>query len=117
GPMALQAAISSGQYSHADGVFYGGRGETWSNRTLAELLRAHAGQVRQVAFIDLHTGLGPYGVGEIMNNHAPGEAAFARVNEWFGGEATSTAAGSSSSAAVSGDITLGVRRGLPQAEL
>ncbi|MGH6962267.1 MAG: DUF2817 domain-containing protein, partial [Dongiaceae bacterium] len=65
GPMALQAAISSGQYSHREGVFYGGRGETWSNRTLAELLRAHAGRVRQVAFIDLHTGLGPYGVGEI----------------------------------------------------
>jgi hypothetical protein len=117
GPMALQAAISSGQYSHAGGVFYGGRGATWSNRALAELLRAHAGGVRQVAFIDLHTGLGPYGVGEIMNNHAPGEAAFARVNEWFGGEATSTAAGSSSSAAVSGDITLGVQRGLPQAAL
>ncbi len=117
GPMALQAAISSGQYSHPQGVFYGGRGETWSNRTLAELLRAHAGQVRHVAFIDLHTGLGPYGVGEIMNNHAASEPAFGRVAEWYGGEATSTDAGSSSSAPVSGDITLGVRRGLPQAEI
>ena len=117
GPMALQAAISSGQYSHAQGVFYGGRGKTWSNRTLAELLRAHAGRVKRVAFIDLHTGLGPYGVGEIMNNHAAGEPAFARVNEWFGSEATSIEAGSSSSAPVSGDITLGVRRGLPQAEI
>ena len=117
GPMALQAAISSGQYSHAEGVFYGGRGETWSNRTLAEVLRAHAGQVKRVAFIDLHTGLGPYGVGEIMNNHAAGDPAFARVNEWFGSEATSIEAGSSSSAPVSGDITLGVQRGLPQAEI
>ena len=70
-----------------------------------------------MAFIDLHTGLGPYGVGEIMNNHAAGEPAFARVNEWFGSEATSTDAGSSSSAPVSGDITLGVQRGLPQAEI
>ena len=117
GPMALQAAISSGQYSHAQGVFYGGRGETWSNRTLAELLRGHAGRVKRVAFIDLHTGLGPYGVGEIMNNHAAGEPAFARVNEWFGSEATSIEAGSSSSAPVSGDTTLGVQRGLPQAEI
>jgi Protein of unknown function (DUF2817) len=117
GPMALQAAITSGQYSHADGVFYGGRGETWSNRTLIDLLRAHAGPVRQVAFIDLHTGLGPYGVGEIMNNHAAGEPAFERVAQWFDGEATSTAAGSSSSAPVSGDITLGVQRALPQAEV
>ena len=117
GPMALQAAISSGQYSHAAGVFYGGRSETWSSRTLAELLRAHADRVRRVAFIDLHTGLGPYGVGEIMSNHAGGGPAFARVNAWFGGEATSTDAGSSSSAPVSGDITLGVQRALPQAEV
>jgi len=117
GPMALQAAISSGQYSHAAGVFYGGRGETWSNRTLAELLRAHAGRVKQVAFIDLHTGLGPYGVGEIMNNHAAGEPAFARVSQWFGGEATSTDSGSSSSAPVSGHITFGVQRELPEAEI
>jgi hypothetical protein len=117
GPMALQAAITAGQYSHADGVFYGGRIETWSNRTLIELLRAHAGSVRRVAFIDLHTGLGPYGVGEIMNNHAADEPAFERVTQWFNGEATSTAAGSSSSASVSGDTTLGVQRALPQAEI
>ena len=87
------------------------------DRTLAELLRVHAGSVRQVAFIDLHTGLGPYGVGEIINNHSAGERAFARVSQWFGGEATSTDAGSSSSAPVSGDITLGVERALPQAEI
>ena len=117
GSMALQAAITSGQYSHGEGVFYGGRGETWSNRTLAELLRTHADHVKHIAFIDLHTGLGPYGVGEIINNHAAGESAFARVTQWFGNEATSTDAGSSSSAPVSGDITLGVQRALPQAEI
>jgi len=117
GDMALQAAISSGQYSDAAGVFYGGRAETWSNRTLAELLRRHAGHVRRVAFIDLHTGLGPYGVGEIMNNHNRGEPAFDRVAQWFGSEATSIEAGSSSSAPVSGDTTLGVTGALPQAEV
>jgi len=117
GAMALQAAISSGQYDHAEGVFYGGRKPTWSNRTLIELLRDHAGHVRDAAFIDLHTGLGPHGVGEIMNNHAAGEAAFDRVAQWFGTEATSTESGSSSSAPVSGDTTLGVQRALPQAVL
>jgi Protein of unknown function (DUF2817) len=117
GAMALQAAISSGQYSHADGVFYGGRSATWSHRTLIKLLRDHAGHARKVAFIDLHTGLGPSGVGEIMNNHAIGEAAFDRVTQWYGPEATSTEAGSSSSAPVSGDTTLGVLRALPKAEV
>jgi hypothetical protein len=117
GEMALQAAISSGQYSHARGVFYGGRSETWSNRTLAELLRRHAGRARRVAYIDLHTGLGPYGVGEIITNHGAGEPGFDRVRQWFGGEATSTEAGTSSSAPVSGDTTLGVRRALPRADI
>jgi hypothetical protein len=117
GMMALQAAISSGQYGDAEGVFYGGRTETWSNRTLVALLRRHAAHVRHVAFIDLHTGLGPYGVGEIMNNHGADEPGFDRVAQWFGGEATSTEAGASSSAPVSGDTTVGVTRALPQAEV
>jgi len=117
GAMALQGAVSSGQYSHADGVFYGGRSPAWSNRTLHALLRAHAGRVRKVAFIDLHTGLGPFGVGEIMNNHAGGQPAFDRVTQWYGAEATSTEAGSSSSAPVFGDTTLGVLRALPDAEV
>lgn len=117
GAMALQAAISSGQYNHAQGLFYGGLSETWSNRTMVRLLRDHASHVGKLAFIDLHSGLGPYGVGEIMNNHAVGDAAFDRVAEWFGSEATSTEAGSSSSAPVHGDTTLGVARAVPQAEL
>ncbi|MGH6891671.1 MAG: M14 family metallopeptidase [Dongiaceae bacterium] len=115
GEMALQAAISSGQYSDPRGVFHGGRHATWSNQTLTEVLRHHASDARQVAVIDLHTGLGPYGVGEIMNNHNAGEAAFDRVNSWFGEQATSTEAGSSSSAPVFGDITNGFLRALPAA--
>ena len=117
GAMALQGAISSGQYGHADGVFYGGRSPAWSNRTLLALLRAHARRARKVAFIDLHTGLGPFGVGEIMNNHAGGQPAFDRVTQWYGAEATSTEAGSSSSAPVFGDTTLGLLRALPEAEV
>jgi hypothetical protein len=56
-------------------------------------------------------------VGEIMNNHAAGDAAFARVVDWYGGEATSIEAGTSSSAPISGDVTLGVQQALPDAEL
>ncbi|MGH6961770.1 MAG: DUF2817 domain-containing protein, partial [Dongiaceae bacterium] len=117
GAMALQAAISSGQYGHAAGVFYGGTGATWSHRTLAAILGRLGRGVRRVAFIDLHTGLGPCGYGEIMNNHAAGEASFERVSDWYDGEATSTEAGSSSSAPIHGDITIGVVGALPQAEI
>ncbi len=117
GAMALQSAISSGQYGHAAGVFYGGSGATWSHRTLAAILHRLGRHARSVAFIDLHTGLGPCGHGEIMNNHAAGEPSFARVGDWYGGEATSTEAGSSSSAPIHGDITIGVVGALRHADV
>jgi len=115
GTMALQGAISSGQYGDPEGVFYGGRAPVWSNRTLRLILRREGAGVRHAAFIDLHTGLGPYGVGEIMNNHNPGHSGFARVKDWFGAEATSSDEGSSSSAPVGGDTNIALDDELPQA--
>ncbi len=115
GAMALQAAITSGQYVDDQGIFYGGHWPTWSNRTLHEILRRDASGARHVAFIDLHTGLGRYGVGEIMNNHHPGHPGFERVKDWFAGEATCSEEGSSSSAPVAGDTSIGVDEALPKA--
>jgi hypothetical protein len=106
GVMALQAAITSGQFVDPDGVFYGGQTPTWSNRTLREILGRHVDGARHVGFIDLHTGLGPYGVGEIMNNHVPGHSGYPRVKDWFGAEATSGEDGNSSSAPVAGDTNI-----------
>ncbi len=113
GAMALQSAISSGQYVDPEGVFYGGIEPTWSNRTLRAILRRHADGARHAAFIDLHTGLGPYGVGEVMNNHNPGHSGFTRVKDWFGAEATSTEDGNSSSAPLSGDTNVALDEEMP----
>ena len=115
GTMALQTAVSSGQYVDPDGVFYGGLEPTWSNRTLREILRREGAGARHVAFIDLHTGLGPYGVGEIMNNHHAGHPGFERVKGWFGSEATSDTDGSSSAAPMAGDTSVALDEELPQA--
>jgi uncharacterized protein DUF2817 len=113
GDAALQAAITAGQYHHAEGVFYGGVAPAWSNRLLTRLSSEIAGEARQVAAIDLHSGLGPYGYGEIMNGHAPGTPGFARVEDWFGGEATSYASGDSSSSVLTGDTLSGIERAMP----
>ncbi|MFA6310158.1 MAG: M14 family metallopeptidase [Sterolibacterium sp.] len=86
GMKAVQAAVSGGQYQFADGLFYGGTFPTWSNTTLRGVLRQHAGGARQVAWIDLHTGLGETGAGErgfAGRNDDP--AALARAREWWGG--------------------------------
>ena len=61
---AYQAAITRGQHNHADGLFFGGTTPTWSNQTLRKVLRTYAGNVPRVGWIDIHTGLGPSGVGE-----------------------------------------------------
>ncbi|HEY7689350.1 MAG TPA: M14 family metallopeptidase [Dongiaceae bacterium] len=116
GAMALQSAITSGQYAHADGVFYGGNQASWSQRALAAILQRFGGKVQEVGFIDLHTGLGPAGYGEIISNHETGDA-LARARDWFGDELTSTEAGTSSAALIQGDINNGVAAALPQANV
>ncbi|HVJ43583.1 MAG TPA: M14 family metallopeptidase [Dongiaceae bacterium] len=117
GPLALQAAITSGQYWDDHGVFYGGQTETWSNRTLHRILAAHAPTVKRAAFIDLHTGLGPYGVGEIMSNHFGDSTGNRFIRDWWGDEATFFDDGSTSSAVTTGDTQVGVDRALPQTQV
>ena len=64
GERALQQALSGGQYHHPDGLFFGGAEPTWSHTTLRHVLRQHATRCQRLAWIDLHTGLGPNGHGE-----------------------------------------------------
>jgi hypothetical protein len=115
--MALKSAIRTGQYIDEEGVYYGGHAPTWSNGTFREILARNASGAHHIGFIDLHTGLGPYGVGEIINNHNPADRGFARIKDWFGGEATSSEDGSSTSAPVAGDTNIGLEAALPGAQV
>jgi hypothetical protein len=75
--------ISSGQAVHPDGLFYCGTAPAWSNRTVRAILRAHGSQRRHIAWIDVHTGLGPYGHGEkIFGRHS--SETLARAQAWWG---------------------------------
>lgn len=119
GVAAYQAAISGGQYQFDDGLFFGGTAPTWSNRTLRQVLRTHARQATRLAWIDLHTGLGPNGHGErIFASHRDDAAAYARANVWWGGETavTSMFDGSSTSARLTGLMCSVVDEECPQAE-
>ncbi|MDB6086973.1 MAG: hypothetical protein JWN43_4854 [Gammaproteobacteria bacterium] len=61
----LQAAISAGQYTHSDGMFYGGAAESWSAATFKRIIEAHIPKtVSRLVALDLHTGLGPFAYGE-----------------------------------------------------
>ncbi|WP_281406685.1 DUF2817 domain-containing protein [Mesorhizobium sp. B2-3-5] len=67
GHAGLAAIVEAGQYEFADGLYYGGGGPVWSNRTLHEILKTFAGGARQVIVFDLHTGAGPYGYPALLS--------------------------------------------------
>jgi hypothetical protein len=118
GAMGLQAAVSGGQYSHPNGLFYGGAAPTWSARTFEAVLAEHASSAGHIGWIDVHTGLGPNGHGEkIWGGRDDDAAGIARARRWWGADVTSTGDGSSSSAPLQGLLGERVRRCLPQAEI
>lgn len=116
GAAALQSAVSRGQHGFADGLFYGGTGPTWSNRAWREVLRREAGRARRLAWIDLHTGLGPSGMGERIFACRDDAAALARARAWWGAGVTSIYDGSSTSAFLTGMAFNAVYDECPHAE-
>ncbi|MDP1750335.1 MAG: M14 family metallopeptidase [Reyranella sp.] len=75
--------VSSGQAVHPDGLFYSGTAPAWSNKIIRAILRKHGTWRRHIAWIDVHTGLGPYGHGEkIFGRHSP--ETLARARAWWG---------------------------------
>ena len=117
GAFGLQSAISGGQYTHPDGVFFGGHRPTWSNRTIRAIAREELGRARRVGVIDFHTGLGPSGHGELICAVAPTAKSFARAHAWYGDEMTSPESGTSTSAVVVGVMTDAFPQELPDAEV
>jgi hypothetical protein len=117
GARGLQAAISAGQYRHADGIFYGGNAQTWAHDTQLAILKETLGAARKVAVIDYHTGLGPRGHGERICCHRPETADYARAEAWYAGDVTSPYLGSSSSVELHGVNLLGIEAALPEVEV
>ncbi len=117
GDFGLQGAMSGGQYTRPDGVFYGGAKPTWSNRTIRAIAREELGRAKRVGLIDYHTGLGPFGHGELICTVPPGAKSFARAKAWYGSEMTSPEGGTSTSAVVAGPMLDSFPQELPDAEV
>jgi predicted deacylase len=112
----LQQIVSGGQYDDPKGVFYGGSGPTWSNRWLHDFLGRRLTTARRAAIVDLHTGLGPWGHGELISHEGPGHEMFERQRAWWG-EVTSLLDGSSVSAELAGDWLGAVEAIAPDTEI
>jgi Protein of unknown function (DUF2817) len=117
GMAALQAAVSSGQYTRPGGLFYGGVRPTWSAQMLLRTLReVLPPTVRKLAVLDLHTGLGPPAYGELILDAADPKAR-ERAVRWYGTDVRDLSAGESVSARLTGTMARGIERARPELEL
>ena len=112
----LQEAITGGQYAHPTGVFYGGTEPVWSHRWLRSWCAEQLGAARQVDIIDLHTGLGPWGVGELIASAGSGDPLYERAKALWP-DTRSMIDGDSVSAVLAGDWLAVADQLAPQAEV
>jgi hypothetical protein len=117
GDLAYFTAYSAGQYKHPDGVFYGGKGPTWSRLTTEAICARYLAKRRAVAGVDFHTGLGPHGYGEPICHHRLNTPALLRARAWYGDSLTESASGTTSSQARDGLTHHGYQRALPGVDL
>lgn len=71
GDQALIQDVLRGQHSHPDGLFYGGLEESWTVKNLTQIVKAQSEGASHLAIVDIHTGVGPYGFGEVMRMDRP----------------------------------------------
>lgn len=115
GVKAWQSAISAGQYEFPEGLFFGGNAPTWSNRAVRQVLSQYAGQARDIAWIDLHTGLGPQGVGERIFAGRNDAESISRARQIWGDKVTSIYDGTSTSPLLRGLMWEAIHEAAPSA--
>lgn len=103
GPAASYRALSGGQYAHPRGVQYGGRVPVWSNRVLRDLWARHGAGAELVAYVDLHSGLGPCGTGLLLQT-APEQTVAAELARAWWSDVIRTAPGEGGDAALASGL-------------
>jgi len=97
GRIAFEKAVSAGQYHDPKGACYGGSQPSHGRRVIEQLIESYALCQRDLAVIDLHTGLGAYGYGEVICDHEPDSAGTQAALSLYGDSVTLPLLGTSSS--------------------
>ncbi len=113
---AVTQAVSQGQYTHADGLFYGGDRPAASLVNLRDILQTHASRYARIGWIDVHTGLGPRGHGEKIYAGRRDEAEVARARGWWGADIAVPYQGSSASVDITGHLAGLIYQACPDSE-
>ncbi|WP_036218080.1 M14 family metallopeptidase [Marinospirillum minutulum] len=116
GERLYEEAVSGGQYTHPQGLFYGGKEPSWSRSVLTQLATdLQLAERKAVAIIDVHTGLGDYSVGEVICDHPPNSLGVSWAKRWYGAAVTEPFLGTSSSVPKLGLIDYFWHQTLPDA--
>lgn len=76
--------LFQGQYRHTDGVGFGGLAPTSARRRFEQIVSRVLPNKRDVAVVDLHTGIGPFGVGMKLSVAEAGSDDALRTRQWYG---------------------------------
>lgn len=111
-------ALAGGQYTHPDGLYFGGHAPAWSGRVLQSAIERLAHHTGRVCVIDIHTGLGEFGAGAMISLDERGAPGLARAQSWFGdGILAPFAGGTTGLPRVQGTMLGAWQRGLVQSEV
>ena len=86
----VKSAVSEGQYSHPDGLYFGGDRTEESNRILAAVVADRLAGAEEVLVLDLHTGHGAFGTYTMLSHAAPGDPEDDWLRSVFGEEHVET---------------------------
>lgn len=109
----FQQGAIGGQYKFADGLQFGGHAPTAAHQGLVARVQQQLSQARRVLWLDIHTGLGPFGACEILNGFAVDTDEQRLANEVWQGQVKSAADNQSVSTPLNGLLDVGLRRVLP----
>lgn len=84
GQRFYEIAFSGGQFNDPAGPFYGGHGPSFSRQVIEALIEHYCLAKRRLAVVDVHTGLGPYGYGEVICDHPLDTDGLVTAIEWYG---------------------------------
>lgn len=84
GMPALIDTIMRGQYTHPQGIEFGGTKQEWSTKTVLSVLNEKVLPAQKVFYVDWHTGLGEYGKTFFIHDYGESDPETERLAKYFG---------------------------------
>lgn len=105
GVKKYQQVVMSGQRVDPKGIFYGAMEAQWSRNTVFEVLPTLLNKQKNVCVMDIHTGLGPFGHGDLIHAYPKDSNEYNVLRQWYGEQIIAVNAGEYS------DVAAAVPRG------